>query len=319
MSEEIKRANGVIDGPTPIRDYEYAIACGASAISDTFPKHFELNDDEIGSIVFDQGSVGACVACALSCALECAKKKTMGEEIVFSEGWAYGTLRDTWIKGYGLIIAEAINQLIKKGNVPKKVFNMLDEMPTMKEITDKFPEFIEIAKKYTIKSYFAIHNGDRTTGLRKDLEIKDSLVKYRTPLIACSPKHYGESHCILIIGWDDDTNKYKIKNSWGASYGKNGTEFINKDYISEVYLLLDEEAVLPFKDVNKSDWFYKNLKNCYYSGIVNGKSETEFDPEANVTRAELVAIIDRLMAKVDARSDAITRMIGVMKDQLIKK
>ena len=51
---------------------------------------------------------------------------------------------------------------------------------------------------------------------------------------------------------------------------------------------------LPFKDVSEKNWFYSYVEHVYTEGIMEGKSETIFDPNANVTRAEFVTIIARL-------------------------
>lgn len=52
---------------------------------------------------------------------------------------------------------------------------------------------------------------------------------------------------------------------------------------------------LKFKDVNKSDWFYTTICTANKYGLVLGDSETEFAPERNVTREEIVVMISRAM------------------------
>lgn len=50
-----------------------------------------------------------------------------------------------------------------------------------------------------------------------------------------------------------------------------------------------QDAELPFKDVPKNAWFYHAVSVCWSEGILNGVSETKFDPGASVTR-EMVAM-----------------------------
>ena len=45
-----------------------------------------------------------------------------------------------------------------------------------------------------------------------------------------------------------------------------------------------------FTDVSESDWFYKNVKKAYELNIINGKSDTTFDPAGNVTIAEAIKL-----------------------------
>lgn len=48
---------------------------------------------------------------------------------------------------------------------------------------------------------------------------------------------------------------------------------------------------LPFKDVPKDRWSYDYIRQMYQLGVVNGRSETVFDPTGNVTRAEFVKML----------------------------
>ena len=54
-----------------------------------------------------------------------------------------------------------------------------------------------------------------------------------------------------------------------------------------------------FNDVNESDWFNKAVSTLAAMGIVEGRTETEFMPNANITRAEFATIFARL-AEFDA-------------------
>lgn len=49
-------------------------------------------------------------------------------------------------------------------------------------------------------------------------------------------------------------------------------------------------AELPFSDVKKSDWFYNDVKTAYESGVINGKSATEYKPSDNMTYAEAIKL-----------------------------
>lgn len=53
-----------------------------------------------------------------------------------------------------------------------------------------------------------------------------------------------------------------------------------------------EEVVNPFEDVTEEDWFYAPVLWAYNAGITSGVSETEFDPEGELTRAQLVVFLE---------------------------
>ncbi len=52
---------------------------------------------------------------------------------------------------------------------------------------------------------------------------------------------------------------------------------------------------IRFKDVNKNDWFYPAITSAYNCKIVEGDSETEFSPNRNVTREEVVLMVTRAL------------------------
>ena len=66
-----------------------------------------------------------------------------------------------------------------------------------------------------------------------------------------------------------------------------------KSIIFEVLLApmgVEEEYVFPFTDVKESDWFYDAVAGAHKMGLVNGKTETEYKPNDNMTYAEAVKL-----------------------------
>ncbi len=51
---------------------------------------------------------------------------------------------------------------------------------------------------------------------------------------------------------------------------------------------------IPFTDIKPSDWFYNAVKAAYTEGLIAGVSDTEFAPNAKLTRGMLVTIIGRM-------------------------
>jgi len=51
---------------------------------------------------------------------------------------------------------------------------------------------------------------------------------------------------------------------------------------------------IPFSDVKADSWYYTYVADVYEAGIMKGKTETSFDPEGVVTRAEFVTAMARL-------------------------
>lgn len=49
-----------------------------------------------------------------------------------------------------------------------------------------------------------------------------------------------------------------------------------------------------YKDVKSSDWFYKNVKSTYETGLMVGTDSRHFSPKGNVTWAQAVALLARI-------------------------
>ncbi len=48
-----------------------------------------------------------------------------------------------------------------------------------------------------------------------------------------------------------------------------------------------------FNDVSKGDWFYKYVNTAYSYGIINGTSDTTFNPKGKITREEAAVMVAR--------------------------
>lgn len=58
------------------------------------------------------------------------------------------------------------------------------------------------------------------------------------------------------------------------------------------------EGTTPFADVPADAWYAKAVAWAYENGVVNGKSATEFAPNANVSRQDMAVMITRYVANV---------------------
>ena len=72
-----------------------------------------------------------------------------------------------------------------------------------------------------------------------------------------------------------------------------GTTFKMPDHavtVSAVFVPVD----FPFTDVKSGDWFYDYVAYVYSNGLMDGTSATTFEPNANMTRAMVWAILARI-------------------------
>ena len=63
------------------------------------------------------------------------------------------------------------------------------------------------------------------------------------------------------------------------------------------------EWINPFKDISKTDWFYRNVHFAYRNELMTGTAADVFSAQTNLTRAQLVTILAR-QAGVDTNGGA---------------
>lgn len=270
-----------------VRDYQFDKIVGFQKTE--FPKRWSLPDTCTGTQK-DQGSRESCVAETFSSIMEAFWNSALGVKEEHSEGFIYGAYRGENSKSPGMIMDTALKYACALGSLPKKYFDKCCEMPEMKKVVDQFPDLYLIACNYRASGYVKINYAD---AYKRDLAIKNALQIYNRGLIA-----RFDNHCVQIVGWDDDNDSYIYKNSYGAKWGENGRGYKKKKDFSNISLLLFEPIAIPFEDIKPSDWYYKDVVNMYFSGIVNGKSDTSFKPNDFVTRAEVAAMLNRFGKKL---------------------
>ena len=289
--------NGARIEDTPIRTYDFDVVCGV-AEGKTYPEEYEISRT-VG--VKNQGNVAACVACA------CAE---VGEAIFgreMSEAWAYGRLRAKGDNFAGMYTARTLDMWKSVGFVPLSDFGVLKEMPEIKKLTDEFPNLDEVAKKYKIGGYASINYASAE---KRDQAVKEALMRDDIGLVAVANDYFGTAHCIRLTGWNDTKKTYKFQNSWGAEYGDGGYDEIPKSDVNYIYAVFAKDFKLPFDDVAESRWSFKAIKNLYFAGLINGVTDTLFEPERNITREEVAVIVDRLLKAVDDKIENIYKQIN---------
>lgn len=110
---------------------------------------------------------------------------------------------------------------------------------------------------------------------------------------------YGTEHVIFYVNCDVDTKI--IEKSIALAKGDINFEIETRHTAPEY----DEEGnvtcgecgykeqllwELPFTDVPKDAWYYDSVMSAYKNKVINGKSETVFDPDASMTCGEAVKI-----------------------------
>ncbi len=54
--------------------------------------------------------------------------------------------------------------------------------------------------------------------------------------------------------------------------------------------MVDDEAKCEFQDVSAEDWSYKYIASAFEKGVVNGTSDTTFEPDSTITREQMAVM-----------------------------
>ena len=277
-----------------VRVYDFSVLKKSFPIQSIDLKEFRLRDFENIIKVKNQAEYWACAAFATSLILEYMNYTETGEYKELSPGYIYGKHRKDSSWSSGMSYLTLCESLLNYGSVPVSVFSRIAEMPEIKRIIKQRPDLDKIAYPTRIKGFAQINTANRDKRIE---DIKLALINTNAPLLCIINADTSASHAICVYGFEGD--KFLYQNSYGDKWGNNGRASISIDSLDHIVCFLDETVKLPFEDVPEDAWFYKNILHMYAAGLVNGKTDAEFKPNDFMTRAEVCAVLDRLMKKID--------------------
>jgi uncharacterized repeat protein (TIGR02543 family) len=114
----------------------------------------------------------------------------------------------------------------------------------------------------------------------------------------------GDNHFAYIIGYEDDT----VRPGGNITRAEVATIFFRllKDDIRDGNLTSEN----PFEDVPENAWYCKAVSTLTALGIIEGRSETIFAPNAPITRAELATVCARFDTGVTSGTSVFTDISG---------
>lgn len=146
------------------------------------------------------------------------------------------------------------------------------------------------------------------------VQMPDSLwygvdVTWNDPSMAGSvgPKSGRENERFLLAGADTVVLGMKFADSHPPVNRavNGGVAFINGPTLSmEAFNPMAALPFLPFTDVSAGDWFLDAVQFVYEEQLMNGVTETRFDPQSGVTRAMLATVLHRLEGKPESAGGA---------------
>lgn len=281
-----------------VRTYDFEAIIQSMPVKDVSDiKEYTIPEERIAEVV-DQGNIGACAACALAAELSALSVINTGRMEKYSIPYIYGKHRDKYSTSSGMVVEVALESMRKGGSVPYEMFPKLVEMPDIKKMVAERPDLDKFAENSKIAGYCSIRSSNTED---KAINIKLALANFDVPILAVSRDYFGGPHAFLVIGYIEKNGEHyaKILNSWGERYGDKGRGEIKVKHLDFLYLVFPDEIKMPFMDVDEKDWYFKDVRNLYLEGFINGKSDNIFAPEDNMTRAEVCALINRILKRQD--------------------
>lgn len=137
--------------------------------------------------------------------------------------------------------------------------------------------------------------------------IKDMIRTMRMKLSKYTVMKTQKAFSDLGSSWAED----EINELLGKGIVDDSTYFLPKTdvtrddfttWLSRAYGLSKEELMVPFLDVSVENPHYIEISTAYDQGIINGKSETSFDPAGFITREEIATIVSNALTILENRT-----------------
>ncbi|MDY2987260.1 MAG: S8 family serine peptidase [Peptoniphilus sp.] len=185
--------------------------------------------------------------------------------------------------------------------------------PTEKPSTPITP--ISKDEKLDSDSYYSDHTYSRMSGYRQPSKVSEVRAVENKKTTKESSKKENISVQLTDIDnhWAKDIILKAVERKIVSGYPDNTFRPDNPatraEYVSILNRAFDLDDVagdIKFKDVNKSDWYYKDVKKLVLNNIVKGRMEDEFSPNSNITREEVITMIVRYlkMKNIDITGNA---------------
>jgi len=284
--------------------------------SDKLPSYLDYSADL--PPVRSQGQQQSCVAWATAYALKFyEEKKENNSDVEFSPSFIYNQINKG--KDGGSSFMDALNVLSQQGAA---LWNDMpyDEKDYLTKPTDAVKEK---AKPYGIENWRRVNTADM-----KEVKI---LLNSGYPVIigahidedfrSAKPTgpngyvynkkggQYAGTHAMLVVGFDDSKNAFKVMNSWGPTWGNNGFCWIDYQFFQEIvaegYIAYDKKTnVTP--DTNPDT----KPDNTVNNNVLDNNDKTVYDPTQ--FRRAGITNIQVLYNQTDPTYGAGMKIVGVI-------
>ena len=261
---QYKNNNNLLKSPYDPRDFKLSKSIPLAAMS-ALPDEYETPE---APFVYDQGSSSMCCACAYSMLRYLQESDTenggSGLDEPLSPAFTYANrLPGEDFEGM------FIRSCCKKGTDGSVLYSdfpgFMSYFAAKQQFNRNKQALLEKALPFAITSY---HQCDKreammaaimsSKGVLGGIPIYQCMYDLKGDVLKYDPNKNTQDfggHAILFVGWKTINGKFhwRIQNSWGADWGKNGRAWIPEEYpwVENPYAIIDGNVDLIFEDYKK--------------------------------------------------------------------
>lgn len=259
----------------------------------------------------NQGSQGSCVGWAtayLKTYQESSERILDPNNIFFSPSFIYNQIKiSDCIQGS--IVEDAFKVIQEQGillnrDFPYNYYNCTTQ-PTSNQVTNankyKISRFAKVDEQniHEIKSNLEVGNP-----ILIALDVNQAFKNYSGGVFNNSANCQNCGHAVVVVGYDDTKNAFKLINSWGTGWGENGFMWINynafKGIVKEAYVADDliESNTTSTYSLLTGNFNDKNKSSIIALGFNNkiGLRVQEFENYGNTYECNLNLSNNRMLA-----------------------
>lgn len=174
------------------------------------------------------------------------------------------------------------------GSIEFDTSSIIDKGQSAKKITFSIEAVSDVTSKEVPKGSIVVDFKLSIDG--------DNVTKFNSPIklaIPYEPKKGDNKDEITVYFLQEDNTSIPVGGIYNKATGK--VEFTT-NHFSKYYA---KKSRVSFNDVAKDYWAKDYIEILAGKGIITGKENGKFDPSASITRAEFVALINRMLNLVE--------------------
>jgi len=200
----------------------------------SLPSSVDLSRSADMPPIYDQGQLGSCTGNAISGAVDYDNHKIKGAFLTPSRLWVYyqeRMIEGTVSQDSGAQIRDGMKAVAQLGVCPEADWpydiTTFAQTPPQKDYTDALKDRVLTYQAVT-QDLFALKSVLATRlpivfgfTVYESFESQAVATSGIVPMPAPSEKVVG-GHAVVLVGYDDSVDRFRVRNSWGTGWGQNG-------------------------------------------------------------------------------------------------